>query len=269
MKQSYLLACLSSLLLAFVCVIPASGSLVPALRAPGGVSDFGTVANSATVRMDNTMTLEAWLYPTSWRSYTGREKHGLNFIYKGRIGSYIEYVFALQENGILCLGNTWGCIGVLNRRVPLNQWTHVAVTLDGRQGVLYLNGKPVGVNNSVNLMPADLGLVNCWLGRSQSSADPFFRGQLDSVVLSSAALWPEQTLVAPPLDAVVADQALRLSWPPWGAGFALWSVSEITGTAPWSPVVQEPEVADGLWTLSMPVAGSKRFYRLQWPWPTP
>ncbi len=152
---------------------------------------------------------------------------------------------------------------------PVGQWTHVAVTLDGRQGVLYLNGKPVGVNNSVNLMPSDLDLVNCWLGRSQSSADPFFRGQLDSVVLSSAALWPEQTLVAPPLDAVVADQALRLSWPPWGAGFALWSVSEITQTAPWSPVVQEPEVADGFWTLSMPVAGPRRFYRLQWPWPTP
>ena len=149
MKQSYLLACLSSLLLAFVCVIPASGSLVPALRAPGGVSDFGTVANSATVRMDNTMTLEAWLYPTSWRSYTGREKHGLNFIYKGRIGSYIEYVFALQENGILCLGNTWGYIGVLNRRVPLNQWTHVAVTVNEATGtfVFYINGENCGAGS--------------------------------------------------------------------------------------------------------------------------
>jgi hypothetical protein len=149
MKSLHFCICLSSLLLAAVCVVPASGTPVPALRAPGGVSDFGTVANSATVRMDNTMTLEAWLYPTSWRSYTGREKHGLNFLYKGRIGSYIEYVFALQENGILCLGNTWGYIGVLNRRVPLNQWTHVAVTVNEATGtfVFYINGENCGAGS--------------------------------------------------------------------------------------------------------------------------
>ena len=128
---------------------PAAGALVPALRTPGGVSDFGTVANSPTVRLDNTMTLEAWLHPTAWRSYTGREKHGLNFMYKGRIGVYIEYVFALQENGILCLGNTWGYIGVLNRRVPLNQWTHVAVSVNETTGswVFYINGENCGAGS--------------------------------------------------------------------------------------------------------------------------
>ena len=40
---------------------------------------------------------------------------------------------------------------------PQNTWTHVAVTLDGRQGILYLNGQAVAVNNSVNLLPSDLG----------------------------------------------------------------------------------------------------------------
>ena len=138
---------LSSLILGvFLSAAPVSAAPVPALRAPGGVPDFGTVANSATVRMNGTMTLEAWLYPTAWRSYTGREKHGLNFMYKGQIGSYIEYVFALQENGILCLGNTRGYIGVLDRRVPLNQWTHVAVTVNESTGsfVFYINGENCG-----------------------------------------------------------------------------------------------------------------------------
>ncbi|MDD2239706.1 MAG: carbohydrate-binding protein [Kiritimatiellae bacterium] len=124
----------------------ALGAPVPVLQARGGVSDFGTVANSATVQMNGQMTLEAWIYPTAWRSYTGREKHGLNFMYKGRIGSYIDFVFALQENGILCLGNTWGYIGVMNRRVPLNQWTHVAVTVNEATGsfVFYINGVNCG-----------------------------------------------------------------------------------------------------------------------------
>ena len=127
----------------------ALGAPVPVLQARGGVSDFGTVANSATVQMNGQMTLEAWIYPTAWRSYTGREKHGLNFMYKGRIGSYIDFVFALQENGILCLGNTWGYIGVMNRRVPLNQWTHVAVTVNEATGsfVFYINGVNCGAGS--------------------------------------------------------------------------------------------------------------------------
>ena len=32
--------------------------------------------------------------------------------------------------------------------LPTNQWCHVAVTLDGSKGLLYLNGNPVGTNYS-------------------------------------------------------------------------------------------------------------------------
>ncbi len=135
-----------AILVACGAALSAAAAPVPALRAPGGVSDYGTVASSPTVRLDGTMTLEAWVHPTAWRSYTGREKHGLNIMYKGRIGSYIDYVLALQEDGILCLGNTWGYIGVLNRRVPLNQWTHVAVSVNESAGsfVFYINGVNCG-----------------------------------------------------------------------------------------------------------------------------
>ena len=135
-----------AILVAGGAALSAAAAPVPALRAPGGVSDYGTVASSPTVRLDGTMTLEAWVHPTAWRSYTGREKHGLNIMYKGRIGSYIDYVLALQEDGILCLGNTWGYIGVLNRRVPLNQWTHVAVSVNESAGsfVFYINGVNCG-----------------------------------------------------------------------------------------------------------------------------
>lgn len=121
-------------------------AVVPALRAPGGVSDFGTVNNSSTIKLNGTMTLEAWLYPTGWRSYSGREKHGLNFMYKGRIGSHIDYMFSLQANGYLCYGNTRGTIGILRPVVPLNQWTHVAVSINEAAGSIrfYVNGVDQG-----------------------------------------------------------------------------------------------------------------------------
>lgn len=80
--------------------------------------------------------------------------------------------------------------------MPSNQWTHLAVVLDGRQGILYLNGNSVAVNNSVNLLPSDLASTNCNFGKSQFPADPYFNGRLSAIHLNSSALSLAQ-LVAP------------------------------------------------------------------------
>jgi arabinan endo-1,5-alpha-L-arabinosidase len=71
---------------------------------------------------------------------------------------------------------------------PLNTWTHVAVAMDGRQGILYVNGKAVAVNNSVNLLPSDIGATKNYFGKSQFPPDAYFNGQLDSVKLNSRTL---------------------------------------------------------------------------------
>jgi hypothetical protein len=72
--------------------------------------------------------------------------------------------------------------------LPINVWTHVAVSLDGRQGVLYVNGQAVAVNNSVNLLPSDIAATKNYFGRSQFPADAYFNGQLDSVKINSRSL---------------------------------------------------------------------------------
>ena len=72
--------------------------------------------------------------------------------------------------------------------MPVNQWTHVAVVMDGRQGILYLNGSAVAVNNSVNLLPSDIAPTNCNFGKSQFSNDPYFNGRLSAMRLNSSAL---------------------------------------------------------------------------------
>lgn len=80
--------------------------------------------------------------------------------------------------------------------LPTNQWVHVAVTMNGREGILYLNGEAVGVNNSVNLLPSDIAGTNCFLGRSQFSADPYFDGRISALRLNSRVL-SRAELVAP------------------------------------------------------------------------
>jgi hypothetical protein len=73
-------------------------------------------------------------------------------------------------------------------QLPQNIWTHVAVALDGRQGILYVNGQAVAVNNSINLLPSDLVATKNYFGRSQFPVDAYFNGQLDSVKVNSRTL---------------------------------------------------------------------------------
>ena len=66
--------------------------------------------------------------------------------------------------------------------LPLDEWSHVAVTVGAGTGRLYVNGVQVGVNPAMTITPAVLGtLRNNWLGRSNYSGDPVYAGGLDDV----------------------------------------------------------------------------------------
>ncbi|PAD38331.1 LamG domain-containing protein [Terribacillus sp. 7520-G] len=68
------------------------------------------------------------------------------------------------------------------------KWVHLAVTLEGDTGKLYVNGELAGTNENITANPADiLGNTN-YLGRSRYDADPFFGGQMDDVWVYREAL---------------------------------------------------------------------------------
>ncbi|MES2921560.1 MAG: LamG-like jellyroll fold domain-containing protein, partial [Verrucomicrobiota bacterium] len=67
-------------------------------------------------------------------------------------------------------------------------WTHVAVTLSGNTGTLYVNGVAVSTNNAMTLRPSSLGnTTNNWIGRSQYP-DPYFNGRVDDLRIYNRAL---------------------------------------------------------------------------------
>ncbi|HEU5353132.1 MAG TPA: LamG-like jellyroll fold domain-containing protein, partial [Actinocrinis sp.] len=72
--------------------------------------------------------------------------------------------------------------------LPTGQWTHLAVTLSGTTGTLYVNGKVAATNTAMTLNPASLGAVsNLWIGKSAYS-DPFLNGVVDEFQVFSRAL---------------------------------------------------------------------------------
>ncbi|ACU73856.1 protein of unknown function DUF1680 [Catenulispora acidiphila DSM 44928] len=73
--------------------------------------------------------------------------------------------------------------------LPTGAWTHVAVTVAGSTGTLYVNGAAVGSTTGMTLNAGSLGgSPNSWLGRSQYAGDPFLPGALDNTRIYSRAL---------------------------------------------------------------------------------
>jgi hypothetical protein len=103
--------------------------------------------------------------------------------------------------------------------LPTGLWEHVAVTLHGPVGILYVNGVPVGTNSSMTLNPAALGITTQnYIGKSQWN-DPYFNGSVDEFRIYDDALSANDvaTLVSAlptpaNLSATAGDGTVSLNW---------------------------------------------------------
>jgi hypothetical protein len=80
-----------------------------------------------------------------------------------------------------------------NPIVPADGWRHVAMTIDGSQAVVYVNGPGIRgtttTSRTLTLRPIDLGTIDyAYLGKSQWGMDPYFDGQIDEVRVYRRAL---------------------------------------------------------------------------------
>jgi len=73
--------------------------------------------------------------------------------------------------------------------LPLNTWSHVAVTLSGTTGTLYVNGSAVATNANMTLHPSSLGATTQdYIGHSQFSGDPTLDATVDDFQIYDHAL---------------------------------------------------------------------------------
>lgn len=104
--------------------------------------------------------------------------------------------------------------------LPTGVWKHVAVTLQGDTGILYVDAQPVATNANLTLNPSDLGNTTLnYLGKSQFS-DPYLDGQVDDFRIYNRALNTSELagLTNPPpsapvgLTATAGNRQVTLHW---------------------------------------------------------
>ncbi|QKZ24531.1 beta-L-arabinofuranosidase domain-containing protein [Streptomyces chartreusis] len=133
------------------------------------------------------ITLSAWVKPAhdaNWARVFDFGDNDTRYLYLAARNANGVPRFAVTTGGP---GGEQGLDGTA--ALPLNQWSHLAVTIGGGTGTLYVNGSAVARNTAMTLTPAALGtLANNWLGRSNFAADPVFAGAYDEFNVWSRAL---------------------------------------------------------------------------------
>ncbi len=179
-----------------------------------GLDDYVTIADSASLTMTNTMTMEAWINPDA--------SANVNRMIINKEGEYEVALFS--DNRIYwAFANTdpgwaWHDTGYT---VTNGQWTHIAVTYDNGTVSTYVNGTVVDVyagSGSIGDSHATLDELRIG-GRSNSPAGKYFDGRIDDVRIWNTAR--TQAEIQTNLDVNLTGAETGL------AGF--WNFNEGTG----------------------------------------
>ncbi|MEV5321027.1 beta-L-arabinofuranosidase domain-containing protein [Streptomyces sp. NPDC052687] len=137
------------------------------------------------------ITLAAWVKPThasTWARVLDCGDDTTRYLYLAARSGGGAPRFALTTDGP---GAEQGIDGTAP--LPLDRWSHLAVTLADGTGTLYVDGTAVARNAAMTLTPASLGTpAHAWLGRSAFPADPVFAGAFGGFDVWSRALTPAE-----------------------------------------------------------------------------
>jgi len=215
-----------------------------------GITSFVTVKDSASLHLTTGMTLEAWVNPV----YNGSDAGGdyADIIYKKGDNYYLEG--SSPDNYAPAGGGTFGSTDIAAygaSGLPDNQWSHVAVTYNGSEVLLYVNGVQVS-------SLAQSGSILTSSGALQIGGDTtygqYFMGKIDDVRIYNYALAPAQ---------IQADMNTPVGNTPTAPGnLTATTVSSSQINLNWTPATAVLGI--GAYLVERQVTGDTNFVQIGW-----
>ena len=150
----------------------------PSALAPGILN----LAGDAVIDGDDTFGIAFWVYRTedvtSWEAIFSFGIDGMRVRHYG--GASLEWYY-LSNAGFVNLGNVWD----QRITIPLNTWTHIAITADGQEGRVFVNNSLAGFNHAPQTGSGLLGGDKIFLG-SIDYAEATVGCYIDEVVISNS-----------------------------------------------------------------------------------
>ncbi|MEV4289325.1 LamG-like jellyroll fold domain-containing protein [Nonomuraea bangladeshensis] len=139
-----------------------------------GTSSWVTVPHAQSLRLANALTLSAWVRPATvdaWRTVLMKEtasgpSYGLYASYDGAPLGWLQNATTFKT-----------VVG--DDPLPVNQWSHLAVTYNGTMVTLYLNGTQIDQTPMTGNLADDGGVLR--LGGNNLWLDEFYSGLIDEV----------------------------------------------------------------------------------------
>lgn len=193
-----------------------TGKISSALSLTGASSQYATLPTGVLNEVTD-CTISAWIKPTTLSMWMRVFDFGTG------TGNYMFLAPKAGSSNVRfgMLTPLSGGEQFIESSSPITpgEWTHLAVTISGSVGTLYVNGVVSGTNNALPLNPASLGsTTQNYIGKSQWN-DPYFDGLIDHFQIYSRALTGSEVgaLAAPPaapggLTASGSVASVILSW---------------------------------------------------------
>src|ERR1035437_7120379 len=151
--------------------------------------DYVQVPNDITTSLTD-FTVTAWVKLDNiaqWQRIFDFGSATTNYVFLGDKGNGVLR-FEAVIGGVI---QQVDCASLL----PVGAWVHVAFTLQGSVGTIYVNGVAAGTNPSMTLNPSMLGSTNQnYIAKSQWDNDPGLEGSVDEFRLYNRALTADDVL---------------------------------------------------------------------------
>lgn len=149
-----------------------------------GVDDYVKLPNSF-IHLLSDFTVATWLKPSAVQNWTRVFDFGTGTA---------SYMMLTVDNGSgitfeIRTGSASSRLTATGKRFPLNSWSHIAITVSDDVLSMYLNATLIAKLTGFRHRPYDLDIpTSNYIGKSQFTADPMLKGQLDDFRMFNHAL---------------------------------------------------------------------------------